>query len=80
MLLNFMRNFCNGLRFSSTFCQLTLTLPDLCPWHLSDQAFGLSGSLFSKSFLVFIEIINLTQKQISVGWGLVDSESVLGGV
>ena len=29
---------------------------------------------------VFIKIINLTKKQISVGWGLVNSESVLGGV
>ena len=33
----------------------------------------------SANHSVFIEIINLIQKQISVGWGLVNSESVLGG-
>ena len=75
MLLNFMRTSCDGLRFSSTFYQLTLTLHDLCLWT--------RRSVFrvpcSANHLVFIEIINLTQKQISVGWGLVNSESVLGG-
>ena len=53
VLLNFMRTSYDGLRFSSTFYQLTLTLSDLCPWHLSDQAFRLSSSLFSKSFSIY---------------------------
>ena len=60
----------------------------LCPspWHLSDQAFGLSSSC-SANHLVFVGIINLTQKQISVGlvgiswlwicfrWGLVNNST-----
>ena len=79
MLSNFMRTSCDGLRFSSTFYQLSLTLPVLCPWHWLDQAFGLRVPCLA-NHLVFIKIINLTQNQISVGWGLVDCESVLGVV
>ena len=48
---------------------------------MSDQEFRLLSSVvLLANHLVFIEIENLNQKQISVEWGLVNSESVLGGV